>query len=229
MSALVGRDGAFPWGAERKPPMLHVALVGESAKARKSTAIGDALKILVQPLMSPPPDDDAPKPFEIVRGSGSGEGFFEAIADRRWKRKGAPQDEASKTMTGRRAIFAIDELGALLAKNRRGQAGNMLDFILEAFDANESWSHRTRARMDAAPLVATNAVAVFLCASTVDFLVDNLTDVEVMSGLVGARPRPRPRQRRSAWPTTWSGARSASGWASKRCPRRTGAAPSGSC
>jgi len=137
--------------------------------------------------------------MEIVVGSGSGEGFTEAIADRKWWRSGSPEKgESPQIQKGRRGLFVQHELGGLLEKADRGQAGNVLDFMIRTFDAPRSWSHRTRAKSKTSPaLEMTGAVGVFLAATTMAWLEKTLSETQVMAGLAnrflwltGARSAP---------------------------------------
>lgn len=197
LSVLVGRSGAIPWAAGHQVPVVPVVLVGNTSTARKSTTIDDMVDVLVAPLMPKPTAEGEPLPMEVVVGSGSGEGFVEAIADQRWRPPGSKRTDPPSTMTGRRALFVVHELGGLLEKIRRGQAGNMLDFIINSFDARERQTHRTRAKSDSPPVTMTGAVGVFLCATTLSWLAETMTQADVMAGLanrflwfVGDRGKP---------------------------------------
>jgi hypothetical protein len=105
--------------------------------------------------------------LDVVRGAGSGEGLAEALAD--------TEDE-----TGKRALFVVDEFGALLEKAGRGQAGNLVDLLLRLYDAPAKFDHRTRK----AAFSVTNGVGVFLGASTVEWVHRTLTEAHVRRGLV---------------------------------------------
>src|SRR5262245_55012004 len=50
LSALVGRTARLEGGPDGVAPLLHVALVGRTGKARKSTAMEDAVTLLVDAL-----------------------------------------------------------------------------------------------------------------------------------------------------------------------------------
>ena len=131
------------------------------------------------PLQPRSASTDEPAPFEIVRGSGSGEGFAEALADKWWK----PDKQCQPEMvTGRCAMFIVDELGALLEKARRGQAGNMIEFLISCFDAKSVWSHRTRSGPDARPLTMTESFGVLLAATTEEWLGKAMTLSQVHAG-----------------------------------------------
>jgi hypothetical protein len=183
LSFLSGRSATLPWGPTTMPPVLNVGLLGPTARGRKSTPIEDAAEIVITPLMRKAQRPEPP-PMEIVVGLGSGEGFAEAIADRKWWRPGTkPGKDEPEVQIGRSGLFVVHELGALLGKVRRDQAGAMVDFILAAFDARRIWTHRTRARSDSPALTMTNAIAVFLCASTKEWLAKTLSDTLVMAGL----------------------------------------------
>lgn len=165
------------------PPVVHAVVLGLSAKGRKSTALDDAVEILAEPLMPTPARDGEPEPAQVITGLGSGEGFAEAIADQQWWPNGDRDDEgAPEVVTGRRGLFVVHEVAALLEKTERGQAGAMLDFLLAAFDARACWSHRTRKSRDSQPLKITNGIAIFLGASTYSWLAETLSETQVMAG-----------------------------------------------
>lgn len=197
LSFLVGRSVTLPWGSGRMPPVLHAVVLGTSAKGRKSTALDDAVDIVAEPLMPKAAQDGEPDPAQVITGLGSGEGFAEAIADQMWRPPGDEErEDPPETQTGRRGIFVVHEVAALLDKIARGQAGAMEDFMLAAFDARSKWSHRTRNGRESKPLTITNGVAIFLGASTYAWLAEKLTDTQVMAGLVNrilwfAGPRSR--------------------------------------
>jgi hypothetical protein len=199
LSFLIGQDATCPWGASFQPATLLIALVGTTGKARKSTAIDDVLHMVVEPLRARASGRE-PDPTDVVVGSGSGEGFAAALADKRFSLEDDDKG-TSRMQTGRRVLFVIHELGALLGKVERGQAGNMMDFLLGCFDARPKWTHRTRNADD--EIHMTRASGVVLAASTATWLVDQLSDMHVMAGfanrflwLAGDRKEPvafRPR------------------------------------
>lgn len=216
LSALVGRTAKLEGGPDGVAPLLHVALLGRTGKARKSTAMEDAVSLLIDAfpaalealtdartraqlqvvdgdhLRAPSRGhsravDAATFTLDVVRGAGSGEGLAEALAD---------TDEE----TGKRALFVIDEFGALLEKAGRGQAGNLVELLLRLYDAPTKFEHRTRK----AAFSVTDGVGVFLGASTVEWVHRTLTEAHVRRGLVsrflwvlGDR-KPMPLARRPA-------------------------------
>ena len=181
LSFLIGQDARYPWGAGFQPPTLLIALIGTTGKARKSTAIDDVLHIVVEPLRVRGDElVGEPDPTDVVVGSGSGEGFAAALADRKFRRDSDSKDDPARVQLARRVLFVIHELGGLLGKVERGQAGNMLDFLLSCFDARPKWTHRTRNVDD--EIHMTNATGVVLAASTATWLVDQLSDLHVMAG-----------------------------------------------
>jgi len=184
LSALVGRRAALAWGTSKAPPTLQVCLLGPTAKARKSTALSDVIDIVVARTMPGRPDDDAPEPFVVLRGLGSGEGFAEALADTPWTLhlQGSPPQD--RTMTGRTALYVVDELGALLEKVGRKQAGQMVDFMIAMFDARKEYTHRTRLGSSTPALTVTRGTGVFLTASTETWLRTTLTEALIRQGLV---------------------------------------------
>jgi hypothetical protein len=185
---LVGGDCAIPWGPGFLRPTLYVALIGDTAKGRKSTALNDVLDVAVRPTLERMKLDTPALPFEVMTGMGSGEGFFDVIADRH----DGPGDERQG---GRRALVVLHELGELLAKVGRGQAGCMLDFLLNAFEAPREFTMHTRDRR----VKATNATVSLATASTLEWLVQNLPASIVMNGFInrfvllqGERGHPLP-------------------------------------
>lgn len=181
LSFLIGQQVTYPWGATFQPPTLLVALIGTTGKARKSTAIDDVLHLVVEPLRDRASGGSGwPDPTDVVVGSGSGEGFAAALADRRFLEDASDELSPQRTQTGRRVLYVIHELGALLGKIERGQAGNMMDFLLGCFDARAKWTHRTR-HADS-ELHMTRATGVVLAASTSTWLIDQLSDNHVMAG-----------------------------------------------
>ncbi len=187
-SVLLGRAVRIPNTIDPISPVIHVALLGDTGVARKSSAVSDAVNIVVNPLkviLQGVPGE--PCPVEVVNGSGSGEGFMEQLADRHWW---PPSVQGKKTaananiQTGRRALFTVAEFGGLLEKISRDQAGSMESFLLESFDAKDSWVHATRRREGADPLVVTRGAGVVCGCSTVEWLGDALTQAQVKIGLV---------------------------------------------
>lgn len=175
-SILLGRDVHLRFGPTGALfPNLVVGLLGETGSSRKSTAIDSAVSLLVAPLLPPRVAPGAPLMLEVSDGSGSGEGFFEAIVDKEWTPRGA----APQIVTGRRALFVIHELSELLAKVKRDQAGGMGEFLLRAYDAPRLWTHRTKGR----ELTATNALAVVLAGATLSNLGRTLSTALVTGGL----------------------------------------------
>ncbi|MFH1464781.1 MAG: DUF3987 domain-containing protein [Pseudomonadota bacterium] len=190
LSFLVGRGVSLEWGPGRLVPALLTCLVGPTAKVRKSTVIEDALETMARPLLAEL-NGVWKHPGAIVVGTGSGEGFAEALT----------VPEGTEGDQGKRGLFVIHELGALLEKVGRDQAGNMLEFMLASYDARPDWVHRTRTSNGSAPLKLTNAAAVFLCASTEAWLVRSLRETQVRAGLMnrflwltGSRGQPIPRR-----------------------------------
>ena len=84
-----GLDCTIPWGSGQLKPTLYVALVGDTAKGRKSTALNDVLELAVHPTLERLRlDADQLPPFEVLTGMGSGEGFLEVLADRDQNERG---------------------------------------------------------------------------------------------------------------------------------------------
>lgn len=176
LSVLVGRFVTLKMGVRDLTANLIVALLGETALARKSTAIDDAVTAVLEPLRPKPQQQGEPDSLEVVAGSGSGEGFIDAIADKSWM----PPGGAPQVMTGRRALYVIHELGELFGKVRRDQAGAMLDTLISLFDARPNMTLRTKGKA----LTVTNGIGVVLGATTIDGMVKAMSQATVSSGLL---------------------------------------------
>lgn len=194
LSFLIGRTVSLEWGVSRMYPLLFPCLVGPTASTRKSTAIDDAIATVCRPLKDRL-RSTWKYPGSIIVGSGSGEGFAEALAS----------DEVVDEADGKRALFVIHELGGLLEKIGRDQAGNMVEFVIAAFDARSDWGHRTRSSGGGSPLKLPNAIGVFLCATTEAWLVKTLRESQIRAGLMNrilwlSGPRGAPIPLRPAVP-----------------------------
>lgn len=175
ISALLGRDATLAWGPDMMAPVIMTVLVGETCVARKSSAIADVRDQVVIPLVPKGSCSEEPPLVEVVSGLGSGEGFLSALADRRWK----DTDGQVHVQQRRRVLFSIDEFGCLLGKQKRDQAGALIDFLLGVFDARPAWHLRTRNRA----LTATGATAALIAAGTPQSLAAGLTDADIRQGL----------------------------------------------
>ena len=186
-SVLLGRSVQIPNTIDPISPIIHVALLGDTGVARKSSAVNDVVNLVVNPLKgSIQVVPGEPCPIEVVNGSGSGEGFMERVADRPWWPSATTKKTSANAniQTGRRALFTVAEFGGLLEKIARDQAGAMESFLLESFDAKDSWVHATRHREGTDPLVVTRGAAVVCGCSTVEWLGDALTQAQIKIGLV---------------------------------------------
>ncbi len=181
LSALASRVTRMPWGPGSMLPLLNIALLGRTSRARKSTAIADALRLIAEPITFPGVGPEEPNPFSVISGTGSGEGLLEEISDREWWKPGANRKvEKPQVQTGRSALIVIDELGGYFEKIGRESAGSAVSFLLQLFDAPPRQSLKTRTR----PLVATNASGSVLAASTVAYLASHLSEALVHAGLM---------------------------------------------
>ncbi|WP_242334564.1 DUF3987 domain-containing protein [Anaeromyxobacter sp. SG66] len=162
-------------------PILFVCLLGETARTRKTTAMNDAVDVVLDPLRPRSTQPGEPDPFEIVRGQGSGEGLLEALADRPWWPPGVkPHSQPPTVQSGRSALYLFDEYGTFLEKAARDHAGNFVGFHLNLFDAPAQMQLSTRSSR----IVCTNARGTILAASTPDYLARGLTEGLVRSGFV---------------------------------------------
>ena len=184
LSVVLGRECSLPWAGGGLFPTLHVAILGPTGSGRKSSSIDDAQVLLVDPFKPKATLPGEPDPLVVLSGMGSGEGFMEAIKDTHWLPPGAKRGTQSNVQTGRRALFVISELGGLLEKANAGAAGSMIDFVINAWDCKREWTHQVRRTKDTAPFKATDATAVILAASTMEWLSEVLTIGHIRNGLV---------------------------------------------
>lgn len=181
ISALAATCVRLPWAAEMLRPVVFLCLLGQTSRARKTTAISDAVNIVLEPLRPKATQPGEPDPFEIVRGHGSGEGLMDALADREWYPPGANRArDPANVQTGRTVYYVIDEFGAALEKSAREAAGNFNGFVLQLFDAPPSMSLNTRSKK----LVCTNSVGSIIAASTYDYLAKSISEGLVHSGFM---------------------------------------------
>ncbi len=178
LSFLIGRDAFLGWGSGQQTATVFVALLGTTGRARKSTAIDDAVRIVARRLIEQDEGIDSDL-TEIVVGTGSGEGFTEALAD---GSRAGEKGGLAAAQTGRRALLVVHELAGLLGKIERGQAGNMLEFLIRLFDCADEHVHITRHNGAKKEIRITRATGVLLAASTEDWLLEHLTGVHVMNG-----------------------------------------------
>jgi hypothetical protein len=184
LSLILGRSCGLEWFSGMMYPTIHVAILGPTGAGRKTASIDDAVKLLVNRFKPLPQLPGEPDPCVVLNGMGSGEGFMEAIRDLHWRDPGAKKNTPPHVQQGRSALFVIPELGGLMEKAAAGAAGSMLDFIINAWDCKEEWTHQTRTTKETAPFKATNATAVILAASTIEWLGDTLQTTHVKNGLV---------------------------------------------
>jgi hypothetical protein len=176
LSLLIGRTCGLPFGTRPLFPNVLAVITGRSALARKSSSIDDCVQLVLDPL-KPGPVGGVPT-LSVIDGSGSGEGFFDALAD--VEIEAPPNSGNVKRIEARRAVYVIHEFGGILAKMGRDQAGKMLDFMLQLFDAKPVWTHTTRS---GGHRQATDAVGVMLAATTESWLLDTLTVEQIYAGL----------------------------------------------
>lgn len=173
ISVMIGRAAALPWGPSTMPPTLYVCCLGPTARARKSTALSDVMEILLRPLVG---NGSGPQAVTLVEGSVSGEGIAEAIADQ-------PAAKGAAAETGRRALLLYNELGSVLEKIGREQAGNLMEFLMAMFDARSTWSSKTRSKESPSFDITKGTLAV-LAASTLDWLARATNELHIASGFI---------------------------------------------
>lgn len=175
LSFLVAPRCGLRWGPKTEKPIVQVALLGRTGRDRKSTALQDAIDIVAEPLRPRSTDGREPDLSSIAVGMGSGEGLLALIADREFEDGGT-----RRTQRGRSLLLGLHELGEVLAKIERGQAGALHDFLLNAFDGRSSWT----LQLKVGKLIATDAVAVVAGASTYEWLLEQLQPAMVGAGLL---------------------------------------------
>ncbi len=180
LSALAAASVGIPWGPQLMRPILYLCLLGETGRSRKTTSVDDARSLILEPLAPRSQQAGEPDPLEIVNGSGSGEGLIDVLADREWFPEGADKKARPNIQTGRRAVFLFDEFGALLGKAGRDQAGDLIGFMLKAFDMPQELKHSTRSRK----VICTNATATIIAASTAAYLSKGLSEDLIQAGLL---------------------------------------------
>jgi hypothetical protein len=173
VSFLMGRDMWMTLGARRVFAVIYVALTGDSAVARKSSAVSDGIALWARPLC-PPPSPGSPASASIVEGHGSGEGFMQHLFD-------VPGKNNQPSVTGRKLLAGLDELAALFKKMSRDQAGALEELFLRMYDAPGHWSRATKGDGTA---TATNSYGVIIAASTTSWLVGSLKPEMVFNGLL---------------------------------------------
>lgn len=198
LSSIAAGCVRMRWCAGWMKPNLFLLLLGATSKARKTTAMTDAVEIVLNRVRRRGSHPGEPDPFEVVRGQGSGEGLLEAIADRPWWPPGVNKGTQAPTVqNGRGALYLFDEYGAFLEKATRDQAGNFIGFHLQLFDAPEVMQLSTRSNK----IVCTNAYGTILAASTPEYLAKGMSEALVYAGFVnrylfisGQRTSPIPRR-----------------------------------
>lgn len=176
VGVLIGRRLRMPWGAESLFPYNHVAIIGQTGRAKKSSAMETARSVLLNSALRVNDPESEWKDVVVVSGGGTGEGLADQFAD-------TPATKEAQAISGRRGIILINEFGAILDKIRREQAGSLLDFMIEAADARPRFESRLRSKQ-APSFVLTNTAIVVHAASTAEWLAQALQTRDVEIGLV---------------------------------------------
>jgi hypothetical protein len=183
LSFIFGREVEMAWGETVLDLKVFVGILGPAGIARKTTPVKAAAKLIVEPIIAQMPE---PRPAAVEQASGSGEGFLEALADREIEDPNADEKGAKMIQTHRRALFIVDELGSLIDKIKRGQAGDMEGFLTKAWDfaPGEVHAHRVKTTKDSKPITATGAYPVICGTSTWAWLQKAMTRPNIENGLV---------------------------------------------
>lgn len=181
LSVLLAPGVALAWGPETMRPLVFNLLLGSTGRSRKTTAISDAVRLLVEPFTPPPRYPGEPLLLSTLSGFASGEGLTEALADQdTWpppKKRGV---DAPERVVGRRALLVFDEFGAQLAKAGKDAAGNFIGVLLRLWDAPDRIQLSTRK----AQLQATRPHVSILAASTYSYMGRALSPELVRDGLL---------------------------------------------
>ena len=181
LSALFSPGVFMAWGTQHLRPVLYLLLLGATGLTRKTTAMQDARRILLDPYMVPPRFPGEPERLSVLSGFASGEGMTDALADREYwppgKKKG---EDLPEKMTGRCALFEFDEFASQLIRANKDSAGNFNGTLLRLFDLPATLSLRTRREH----LIATNPLAVILAASTYSYMGRALPRENIHDGLL---------------------------------------------
>jgi len=181
LSVLFSAGVEMPWGAQYMRPVLFLCLLGVTGRTRKSTALQDARRLLLEPLLPQPRFPSEPASITVVSGFGSGEGMVDALSDRDyWPPNRKHGEGPPEKMIGRRALFEIDEFGAQLAKVNKDAAGNFIGIMLRLWDCPPSITLKTRRES----MTATNPLGTIIAASTYSHMGETLDSSFVHNGLI---------------------------------------------
>ncbi|MFP2903671.1 DUF3987 domain-containing protein [Pyxidicoccus sp. 3LFB2] len=180
-SALFAQGVALPWGTQPLRPTLYLLLLGATGRTRKTTAMQDARRLILDPYMQRPRYPGEPQRLSVVSGFASGEGMTDAISDQEFwppgKKKG---EDPPEKMTGRCALYEFDEFASQLTKSNKDAAGNFNGILLRLWDQPQTLSLSTRREQ----VTATNPLTVILAASTYSYMGRALSRGHVHDGLL---------------------------------------------
>ena len=176
LSFLVGRDTGLRSATGKLFPNLNVALLAGTGEF-KSTTINDTRDAVVARFIPVPSVAGEPPKMVAFDGSGSGEGFLQAIADTEYL---PPNATTPVIVTGRRVLLTFHEIGEILAKIKRDQAGNLNEVILGSLDARSQVTHVTKGKV----LKITDGLIVILAATTFESMARMLSFQANSSGVV---------------------------------------------
>jgi len=180
-SALFSPGVGMAWGPQVLKPTLYLLLLGATGRTRKTTAMQDARRTILDPFMPRPRFPGDPERLTVLSGFVSGEGMADALSDREFwspgKKKGEDPPEVAM---GRCGFFEFDEFASQLIKSNKDAAGNFTGMLLRLWDLPATLSLRTRREQ----VTATNPLTVVLAASTYSYMSRALSQGHVHDGLV---------------------------------------------
>ncbi|MBZ4421754.1 DUF3987 domain-containing protein [Myxococcus sp. RHSTA-1-4] len=181
LSTLFAPGVGMAWGSQILKPTLYLLLLGATGRTRKTTAMQDARRILLDPFMPRPRFPGDPERITVLSGFASGEGMADALSDQEFwppgKKKGEGPPEVA---TGRCALFEFDEFASQLMKSNKDAAGNFTGMLLRLWDLPPTLSLRTRREQ----VTTTNPLAVILAASTYSFMGRALSQGHIRDGVL---------------------------------------------
>lgn len=183
--------GRSVWATQSRRiyPNLYLAIIGDSGRGRKSTALHMAIEMLRK--VDPGP--------VLLKSLGSSEALLEQLAEAEMtdEQKSAFHERGvSPKVMHRRVILCFDEISQFLQKSRNDSSSSLIQTVVEAFDCPEQLDHTTR-RLK---LVAHVPTLSFMGCSNAFWLERFSTLSEVLGGfsnrfiyIDGERKPPMPK------------------------------------
>lgn len=165
--------GRSVWATQSRRiyPNLYLALIGDSGRGRKSTAMHMATEILKR--LDPG--------VVTLKSIGSSEGLLEQLAE-------AEMTDEQKTVfrsngtapevLHRRLLLSFDEISQFLVKSRKDASSSLIQTVVEAYDCPDQLDHSTRRQK----LVALTPTLSFIGCSNAFWLERFSTLSDVLGG-----------------------------------------------